>query len=61
MYCDVIFGGGGDGGDGGGGGGGGAACTGTVVTVGPLGQATLTVPAMSAAAIHVGAKLGASP
>ncbi len=56
SYCDVIS---GDftGGSGGGGGGGGA-CTGTVVTVDAGGQVTLTVPTMSAAAIHVGAKLG---
>jgi alpha-amylase len=52
SYCDVIS------GDFGGGGGG--TCTGTVVTVDAAGQAAITVPAMSAAAIHVGAKLGSS-
>jgi alpha-amylase len=50
SYCDIIS---GDFNPGGGG-----TCTGTAVTVDASGQVTLTIPAMSAAAIHIGAKLG---
>ncbi len=50
QYCDIIS---GDFTPGGAG-----ACTGTVVSVDASGNASITVPAYGAAAIHVGARLG---
>jgi len=53
QYCDVI-----SGDFTAGGGGGGSSCSGTVVSVDAAGMASITVAPQSAAAIHVGARLG---
>ena len=54
QYCDIIS---GDFTPGSGGG----SCTGSVVTVDATGNASITVAAYTAAAIHLGAKLGGAP